>query len=163
MARIVLLSCTKSKLDKVSKAVDLYSPSPMFQKTLAYGESLKPNKKFILSAKHHLVPYDMKLGPYDLTLKDMSKEEKEKWGKKVASQMIKKGKDLKKDKFIFLVGSEYIKPLTLYIPEKNIEKPMEGKRMGERLQWLNSQIKETFIKLTTLLNEILGSYRRLYK
>ena len=51
MARIVLLSCTKAKLDKPAPAQDLYSPSPMFQKTKAYCESLKPDKTFILSAK----------------------------------------------------------------------------------------------------------------
>ena len=31
MAKIVLLSCTKSKLDKPAPAKDMYSPSPMFQ------------------------------------------------------------------------------------------------------------------------------------
>ena len=49
MAKIVLLSCTKSKLDKRSKAKDLYSASPMFKKTLEYGEGLNPDKMFILS------------------------------------------------------------------------------------------------------------------
>jgi hypothetical protein len=163
MARIVLLSCTKAKLDKPSQAQDLYSLSPMFQKTKKYGESLKPNKTYILSAKHHLVPMEKKLAPYDLTLKDMSKDEKEAWAKKVVSQMVKVGINPKKDTFIFLAGSEYIKPLVKYIPENNIEKPMEGKRMGERLQWLNSQIKEVFIKLKSLIHEIYRSYRKLPK
>jgi hypothetical protein len=49
---------------------------------------------------------------------------------------------LKKINLSFLTGSEYMKPLLEYIPEGNIEKPMEGRRMGERLQWLNSQIKK---------------------
>jgi hypothetical protein len=52
------------------------------------------------------------------------------------------GINTEKDKFIFLTGSEYMKPLLKFIPEKNVEKPMEGRRMGERLQWLNSQIKK---------------------
>jgi hypothetical protein len=34
MAKIVLLSCTKSKLDKPSQAQDLYSASPMFRKNV---------------------------------------------------------------------------------------------------------------------------------
>ena len=77
MAKIVLLSCTKAKLDKPAPAQDLYSPSPMFQKTKAYGESLKPDKMYILSAKHHLVPLDKELEPYDMTLKDFNKPQKE--------------------------------------------------------------------------------------
>ena len=142
MSTIVLLSCTKSKLDKPSQAQDLYSASPMFQKTLEYGKSLKPDKMYILSAKHHLVPLTKVLAPYDKTLKEMPKDEKNAWGEKVISQMKSSGINIDKDKFIFLTGSEYMKPLLEYIPEGNIEKPMEGRRMGERLQWLNSQIKK---------------------
>lgn len=142
MATIVLLSCTKSKLNKPSQAQDLYSASPMFQKTLEYGKSLKPDKMYILSAKHHLVPLTKVLAPYDKTLKEMPKDEKEAWGEKVQSQMKSAGINPEKDKFIFLTGSEYMKPLLKFIPEKNVEKPMEGRRMGERLQWLNSQIKK---------------------
>ena len=142
MSTIVILSCTKSKLDKPSQAQDLYSASPMFQKTLEYGKSLKPDKMYILSAKHFLVPLNKVLAPYDKTLKEMPKDEKNAWGEKVISQMKASGINIEKDKFIFLTGSEYMKPLLQYIPEGNIEKPMEGRRMGERLQWLNSQIKK---------------------
>ncbi len=158
MARIVLLSCTKSKLDKPSQAQDLYSPSPMFQKTKAYGETLKPDKTFILSAKYHLTPMEKELEPYNSTLKDFNKDEKQKWGETVVSQMKEKGIDPQNDTFIFLAGSEYIKPLKDHIPEENIENPMEGKRMGERLSWLNSQVenlKEVFKKLKKRIYEIL--------
>ena len=158
MARIVLLSCTKAKLDKPSPAQELYSPSPMFQKTKAYGETLKPDKTFILSAKHHLVPMEKELEPYDLTLKNMKKDEKEQWGETVISQMNDRGIKPESDTFIFLAGSEYIKPLKDHIPEENIVNPMIGKRMGERLSWLNSQIKqlkEVFIKLKKRIYEIL--------
>jgi polyhydroxyalkanoate synthesis regulator phasin len=140
MAKIVLLSCTKSKLDKPSQAQDLYSASPMFRKTLEYGKSLRPDKMFILSAKHHLVPLTKVLEPYDKTLKEMSSEEKKVWADEVIKQMKNQGLNLEKDQFIFLTGSEYMKPLVGYIT--NTESPMDGKRMGERLQWLNSQINK---------------------
>jgi hypothetical protein len=114
MSRIVLLSCTKSKLDKKSPAYQLYSPSPMFQKTLEYGKSLKPDKMFILSAKYHLVPMNKELEPYDLTLKTMKGDEKKSWGQEVLKQMKSSGLNPTQDKFIFLTGSEYMKPLTDY-------------------------------------------------
>jgi hypothetical protein len=158
MAKVVLLSCTKAKLDKPAAAQDLYSPSPMFQKTKAYGESLKPDKTYILSAKHHLVPLDKQLEPYDMTLKDFNKPQKEQWAETVISQMNDKGIKPESDTFVFLAGSEYIKPLKEHIPEENIINPMNGKRMGERLSWLNSQIKqlkEAFIKLKKRIYEIL--------
>lgn len=155
MARIVLLSCTKSKLDKPAPAQELYSASPMFQKTLEYGKKLKPDKMYILSAKHHLVPLTKELAPYDKTLKEMPKDEKEKWGEETLKQMKSAGINPEKDKFIFLTGSEYLKPLAKYIPEDNMEKPMEGKRFGQRLKWLNSQLSEIFTRLKNIIYEAL--------
>ena len=65
--------------------------------------------------------------------------------------------NLENDQFIFLTGGEYMKPLKEYIT--HIETPMEGKRMGERLQWLNSQInklKETLNRLKNIIYECLS-------
>ena len=158
MATIILLSCTKSKTPYEAPAQELYSASPMFQKTLEYGKTLKPDKMYILSAKHHLVNLNQKLKPYDLTLKDFNKEEKEKWGEKVYQEMKSRGLNLERDKFIFLAGNEYIKPLTKYIPEKNIETPMGGKRFGQRLKWLNSQLnklQETFKRIKQYIYETI--------
>lgn len=159
MAKIVLLSCTKSKLDKPAPAKDMYSPSPMFQKTKAYGETLKPDKMFILSAKYGLLPMDKQIEPYDLTLKTMKADEKSKWGDTVKQQMSQAGVNPQSDKFVFLTGSEYMKPLAEFIPEENVEKPMEGKRMGERLSWLNSQVqklKEFIQNIKKTIYEIIG-------
>ena len=158
MAKVVLLSCTKSKTKHAAPAQELYSASPMFQKTLEYGKSLKPDKMYILSAKHHLVPLTKTLEPYDKTLKEMPKDEKEKWGEETIKQMKSAGINPEKDKFIFLTGSEYMKPLAKYIPDSNTEKPMEGKRFGERLKWLNSQVQkltEAFKRLKNLIYESL--------
>jgi hypothetical protein len=158
MAKVVLLSCTKSKTKHAAPAQELYSASPMFQKTLEYGKSLKPDKMYILSAKHHLVPLTKTLEPYDKTLKEMPKDEKEKWGEETIKQMKSAGINPEKDTFVFLTGSEYMKPFNQYIPDSNIEKPMEGKRFGERLKWLNSQVQkltEAFKRLKNLIYEAL--------
>jgi len=157
MSKIVLLSCTKSKLDHKAQAQELYSASPMFKKTLEYGKSLNPDKMYILSAKHHLVPLTKVLEPYDKTLKEMPKKEKEQWADETLEQMKSYGLNLDKDEFIFLAGSEYIAPLKPYI--KNIQAPMEGKRLGERLKWLNSQISklnEVFRKIKQFIYEHIG-------
>ena len=157
MAKIVLLSCTKSKVDHRAPAQELYSASPMFKKTLEYGKSLEPDKMFILSAKHHLVPLNKELDPYDKTLKEMPKDEKEKWGEETMKQMKSAGLDLNKDKFIFLTGSEYLKPFKNHIT--NLETPMEGRRLGERLKWLNSQISklnEMFKRVKKIIHECLS-------
>lgn len=158
MSKIVLLSCTKSKLPHEAPAQELYAASPMFQKTLEYGKSLNPDEMYILSAKHHLVNLNQKLKPYDLTLKDFKKEEKEEWGSKTYQEMKSRGINPEKDTFIFLAGNEYIKPLLKYIPEEHIESPMDNKRFGERLKWLNSQLnklQEIFKQIKKYIYEIV--------
>ena len=78
--------------------------------------------------------------------------------KETIKQMKSAGINPEKDKFVFLTGSEYMKPFSKYIPEENIEKPMEGKRFGERLSWLNSQVKklsEIIRKIKTIIYENL--------
>jgi hypothetical protein len=160
MAKIVLLSCTKSKTPYEAPAQELYSASPMFQKTLEYGKTLKPDKMYILSAKHYLVDLNQKLKPYDLTLKDFNKEEKEKWGAEVYREMKQRGIDPNKNQFIFLAGNEYIKPLLKYIPESNIETPMGGKRFGERLKWLNSQLTKLREVFKRIKQYIYESFKR---
>jgi hypothetical protein len=113
---------------------------------------------FILSAKYGLLPMDKQIEPYDLTLKNMKKDEKEQWGETVKGQMSKMGVNPQSDKFVFLTGADYMKPLESFIPAENIEKPMEGKRMGERLSWLNSQaqkLKEIVKKIKKLIYEHL--------
>jgi len=80
------------------------------------------------------------------------------WGEKVIQQMKSSGMNLDKDKFTFLTGTEYMKPITKYIPDSNIETPLKGKRMGERMQWLNSKIKnikEIYKVIKNLIYETL--------
>lgn len=77
--------------------------------------------------------------------------------------MESSGINPEKDTFIFLAGTEYIKPLLKYIPEANIEEPMKGKRFGERLKWLNTQItrlNELYKRIKTVIYE---TYNRKFK
>lgn len=151
---IVLLSCVAEKQDKPAPAKELYQ-SDLFKKSLAYGESLKPDHMYILSAKHHLLPMAKVIAPYDLTLKNMKADERKAWAEKVLKQLNSKF-DLDKDKFIILAGSTYSKDLIPYM--KNYELPLKGKRIGQQKGWLKQKLdklKENFIKLTNLLYETI--------
>ena len=156
MARtVVLLSCVAQKLSKPAKAKDLYQ-SDLFKKSLSYGESLKPNSMFILSAKHHLLPLNKVIDPYNKTLKDMDANSRKEWADTVISQLQNKGYNLDKDNFVILAGSTYSKDLIPHM--KNYELPLKGKRIGEQKSWLKKQLeklKETVIKLTHLLYEAI--------
>lgn len=137
MKRIVLISCVSKKGNRKTKAKDLYK-SPLFTKSLAYGQKLKPNNIYILSAQHHLLDLDTEIEPYNRTLNKMSKKDRTKWGEEVIEQ-LKKVANIKKDKFIILAGQNYLTPIQGSLT--NIESPLNGLKIGERLRFLTNELK----------------------
>ncbi|MEB3121207.1 MAG: hypothetical protein VKL41_08280 [Snowella sp.] len=133
MKQIILISCSSKKLNIKSRAEDLYS-STLFKKSLKYAKHLNPDNIYILSALHGLVDLKQEIEPYDITLKNLPYIKRVEWGKNVL-EMIKKIADIDKDLFVFLAGQEYINPLCESI--KNLESPLQGLRIGERIKLLN--------------------------
>ncbi len=152
MKRIVLISCVSKKRNVKSKAKDLYK-GPLFTNSLAYGQALKPDKIYILSAKHHLLNLEEEVEPYDMTLsyvspnkraqkpklKVLTVEETKLWGERVIEQ-LRKVANLEDDKFIILAGQSYIKPLNSSLT--NIEEPLKGVVQGKRPAKLKDLINE---------------------
>ena len=85
-----------------------------------------------------MLPLDKEIEPYNTTLNTMNKQERTAWGKEVIAQ-LQKVADVKKDKFIILAGQNYLTPLQVAL--KLIETPLEGKKIGERLEFLSNKPK----------------------
>lgn len=135
MKKIVLISCASKKNSKKSKAKDLYA-SALFRLNLKFAESLKPDKVFILSAKHGLLGLEEIIEPYNTILNKMKDNEVRAWSGKVLGS-LEKVADLKKDKFMFLAGEKYRKYL---IPKiANFEIPLQGLGIGKQLKWLREK------------------------
>ncbi|MCA9407188.1 MAG: hypothetical protein KC733_00730 [Candidatus Omnitrophica bacterium] len=151
MKKIILISCTSKKRVVKAKAKDLYDKSPLFRKCLEYAELLKPDRIFILSAKHGLLDLEKEIKPYDVTLSSLttsqkakkpnlislSTEERKSWAKKVLFQ-IKKIADLENDKFIFLASYRYIEFLISGV--SNYDAPMGSINMFNQQAWLKARI-----------------------
>lgn len=136
MKKIILISCASEKLDKKAKAKDLYN-SDLFKKSLSYAGSLKPDSIFILSAKYGLLSLDEEISPYNLTLNNMKKVERETWAKKVILQLSKYS-NLSNDEFTFLAGKKYRE---FILPQlKNYKIPMEPLGIGKQKKWLKEQL-----------------------
>ena len=141
MKTIVLISCGAKKAKEELKAENLYI-SPLFKKSLAYAKTLTTTDNiYILSAKHHLLPLDKVIAPYDVSLKKdiTKKEDRTKWGKKVIEE-LKKVADIGKDKFIVLAGKNYVAPIENSL--SNLELPLKGKGIGQMLKFLNEKINK---------------------
>jgi hypothetical protein len=134
MKTIVLIQCCKTKLSYENKASDIYI-SPLFKKSLIYAKQLNPQAIHILSAKYGLLDLEIKIQPYNSTLKNMNHRQRKEWADKILKDISNKY-DIYKDKFIFLTGIPYREFLIDKI--KNYEIPLEGLSIGRQLQKLNS-------------------------
>jgi cytoplasmic iron level regulating protein YaaA (DUF328/UPF0246 family) len=142
----ILVSCSSQKAAKLCRAEDMYI-SALFKSSIRYAKNFEHPEIYILSAKYGLLKREKIIEPYDVTLSTVPRkkrkphlhilnaEEKKAWGEKVLKQLSTLA-DTKKDKFIFLAGKEYVKPLRDALT--NIEEPLEGKKQGQRLAFLKS-------------------------
>jgi hypothetical protein len=158
MSTVVLVSCSAGKEEKPMPAEKLYN-SDLFKKQMEYAKKLAPdNNVYIISAKYHLVPLSKTISPYNLTLKEMPANEREKWAEVVLKQLQEKGYNLQKDKFVILAGNAYRQYLEPQM--KNVEVPFEGLRIGQQKKALLQKLKESIIKLTL---KIIKEAKKLYK
>ncbi|NLT74338.1 MAG: hypothetical protein GXX94_09145 [Chloroflexi bacterium] len=129
---IVLVACAAHKLARRAPARKLYV-SDLFQKSLAYAESLHPDAIYILSAKHGLLPLEQEIEPYNVTLNDMGREARRQWAQGVLAQLGRVA-DTQHDRFVILAGVKYRSDLTPGLA--HVEVPMKGLPIGKQLQWL---------------------------
>lgn len=137
MRKIVLIACAAKKQSHAARAEELYI-SPLFKLNLRYAKSLKPDKIFILSAKHHLVELNQELEPYNQTLNEMSVLEIKQWAEQTLQQ-LQQHTSLENDEFVFLAGEKYRKYLLPKISHFQI--PLQGKGIGKQLKFLTEQLK----------------------
>ncbi|MCQ2343644.1 MAG: hypothetical protein MJ002_01830 [Paludibacteraceae bacterium] len=140
--RIVLIACSGKKIETNGNpiAAEKLYIGPLFKKSLEYAKLINADKIFILSAKHHLVELDDKLEKYDCYLKTFKDKDKEKWGDEVIKQ-LKTKVDLENDEFIILAGRDYYRFLK-GITNNNKKLPLEGMKIGLKLQELNRLIND---------------------
>ncbi len=144
MKTLGLISCTKRKRDTKCTSAEMYSASDLFKKAYAYCTK-KYSAVAILSAKYGLLlPHD-EIEPYDLTLNDMSSEEREAWADRVFKQM-KSRLNLKDiDKVYFHAGKKYREHLIPKLEEICItcEAPLKNLSIGKQLAWYSKHLSRT--------------------
>jgi hypothetical protein len=157
MKNVVLVACVATKNDKPMPAEDLYA-SDLFKKSIAYAHKLADDEDiYILSAKHHLLPIKKVIEPYNMTLNDFDKDEKEKWSNIVLDD-IKKRYNIDETNFIFLAGNNYRKYLQDQLPHTKV--PLEGLRIGQQKAKLMKLLNEVYNKIKKI---VLQEIKKLFK
>jgi len=132
--KVVLISCVSKKQSRKAKVQDLYT-STLFKLNLKYAEKLRPDKIYVLSAKHGLLSLNEEIAPYNQTLNEMTATEVKAWAAGVLRK-LRRVSEIEDTKYIFLAGDRYRKYL---LPElKDYVIPLQGLGIGKQL----SKLKE---------------------
>ena len=132
MSKIALIGCTARKQDFSCPAIEMYTKSNYFNLKLDYCKKIDVDKIFILSAKYGLLEPEAIIEPYNLHLKETSKEYKLNWSKEVLKD-LKEKTDLENDEFIILAGNDYMKYLIEHI--LNTYNPVKGLGIGQQMKF----------------------------
>jgi hypothetical protein len=123
MRIIVLLMCGKNKLPYKALTKDIYTSS-RFQKSIEYAKTITDySSVYVLSAKYSLLKLDDEIAPYDLSIYEMSLQDKKEWAEKVIT-LLETVSDTKRDKYIFLTDDFYSEYLLPFLTD--IELPLKG-------------------------------------
>ena len=131
---VVLVSCSKLKLEHPAPAKELYV-SPLFRAGRAAAEATG-QPWFILSAEHGLVDPDQLLEPYDFRLSDQTQAYKSAWGAWVVEKLQARLGEIRGKTVEIHAGASYVDPIRPQLESAGaeVEEPAHGLSMGKRLQ-----------------------------
>lgn len=130
MTTIGLISCTKSKLPSLAPARDLYSPSWVFRRSVAYVER-HCSAWWVLSAKHGLLHPDKAIEPYDETLTSSTKAQRAAWAAPIRAMLTEVYPGAR---FVLLAGAAYAGA----VEGLDHVTPMARMGTGHRRRWLKN-------------------------
>ena len=136
MKSLGLISCTKLKQSYPCRASEMYQASDLFRKAYSYATK-NYDSVAILSAKYGLLLPNDKIEPYDLTLNDMSSQQRKEWAKTVFNHMKNRLRIEDFDKVFFHAGKNYRDHLIPRLEDMGIrcEIPLEGLGIGKQKAW----------------------------
>lgn len=147
--KVVLVACAARKLKTPARAADLYI-SPLFRRAREYAEA-HADAWYILSALHGLLGPERITAPYDFTLKECNRREREQWAWRVISAL--RGAAPPRLHIIILAGKLYREHLEYDLARYGytVEVPMRGMGIGQQIHFLITETQETGKRSTGLI------------
>lgn len=129
MIEFVLVSCSKSKLEGIHQASDLYEPSDIFEKRCQFARE-RGEHMGVLSAKHGYLPRWQAIEDYERHISDRTRV----WGAFVLRDLLRDLDFWDVDTVTILAGSRYIEPLVCELEAQgyDVVDYNSGLRPGER-------------------------------
>lgn len=132
-----LVGCGKAKLKEPAPARALYT-SPAFKMALAIAEE-RCDETLILSAEHGVVEPLQVIAPYDKALSKMPKHERIAWAARIQA-FLKRRFAAQRVRYLVLAGAAYASALANM--GCDVDDPMRGWTLGQRMAWLSSQTRK---------------------
>ena len=132
MESVYLISGSRQKLSREAPARTLYI-SPLFKACLRYAERQNPDRIYVLSGKHGLVPLDQSVRPDDFPLSQLSAEEGAGWADNVLRH-LRSSLDLQNTEVTVLASDRDIRGLPEGIPHVSL--PFKGLGAAQRMRFL---------------------------
>lgn len=137
-SKIVLISCSKSKLDKRAPARELYTGT-LFKKAVAWAER-HGYEWYVISALHGLVTPNQIIAPYDYSLNQLrGARERESWAHLAVSVHLMSY--VSKGSHAFLMMPElYRRYLQHELDQQSITytNPLQHLAIGKQMHWLDN-------------------------
>jgi hypothetical protein len=135
MADVALVSCVAKKLAVSAPARDLYC-SGWFRLARAWCEACV-DRWYILSAKYQLVPPELRIAPYNVTLVRQGIEARILWAERVVGELLPRVAP-ESDRLIVLAGRAYREPMVALLAARGyrVAVPMAGLGIGQQMAWL---------------------------
>lgn len=136
---IVLVGCGKIKRGGVCEAKYMYTGS-LFRDHFELAKAMPARKVAIVSAMYGVVDLDEVIEPYDLTVGDMSIEERSAWERKIVAQVHALTAD-DRELVVLLAGEAYAS----WVPAcaRRVRCPLTGFTLGERRAVIRAWLKGT--------------------
>lgn len=134
---VVLISCSKSKLDKPAPARELYT-GQLFKKAVAWAER-QGLQWFVVSALHGLVAPDQSIAPYNYSLKDRrGSRERESWAYHTICALLPNHSP-KGSRVILIMPELYRRFIQPELDRASItySSPLQRLSIGKQMQWLD--------------------------
>jgi hypothetical protein len=133
--RFVLISCSKSKLTRRAAAKNLYT-GQLFQRAVSWAER-RALPWFVVSALHGLLTPEQEIDPYNFTIKDRRRREREQWANLVVSAELTRYA-AKGSHAILILPEPYRRFIEPQLSRNEItyENPLAGMGIGSQMKWL---------------------------
>src|SRR5215217_1569295 len=138
--KVALVGCGKAKLARSARARELYT-GPLFRAHLTEAEATCSHV-YVVSALHGLLPLGDEVEPYNVTLRDMQREERAAWGRQVVDSLARLYPAGVVELQVY-AGDVYAEPLRAALVESPREgwtlvEPLQGATQGARLRVLSA-------------------------